>query len=509
MSRKVKEELDVKEIVRTIKKNAQSRQLKADLQMLGEIDIRTLEVKGYETEKLTHQPKCESLEDNLYYLNTHYTISDKIQSVPSRRGGILGKAARCIMNRVVFVVGESLKKLIETQQEFNVRTVRIFNAFEKMLRPADEEIEKIKKNIDSLQSEVTSLSKDIEESVSDVASDVADVKESVTSVQEGVTETKEAVADLQKSLEENVDNLSGVKEVVASLQKNLKENADNVSCVEESVTALQKNIGEVQENLKKEISEKIANIGTVVSEERTKELARLKQSIQYPDLKIDYTAFEDKFRGAQSAIEEKFKKYLRFFHECKNVMDIGCGRGEFIELLHANGSGAFGVEIDEKMVEICREKNLNVPHIDAVSYLKEQLLREKPDEIDGIFSAQVVEHLHMDYLMEMLRLCHGILQPDKFIVLETINIRSLSTFTNAVYLDPTHVNPLHPETLKFLLESVGFRDVEFIFSSEFSADEKLLPLPEDTAQARVFNKNVEKLNELLFAPQDYAVIAQK
>ena len=474
MSKKAHEELDVKKIVQEIKKNAQKRRLKDDLQMLDEIDVRNLKVDGHEVERLNSIEKNESLESNLYYLNTHYTLSDKIHQVPSRRGGILGKAAAFFMCRIVFVIGESLKKLIETQQEFNVRTVRILNAFEKLIRLDSETIEKIKEDF-------TDLSKKVEKGVS------------------GVENVKENVSALQKSLEENVSGIEDVKENVSALQKSLEE---NVSEVKEDITTLEK-------NMEKNSSEKLLNLKTSLIEEETKALTKLKQSIQYPDLNIDYTAFEDKFRGEQSLITNKLQQYLRFFHECTNVMDIGCGRGEFIELLHANGTGAFGVEVDKDMVVICKKKGLNVPYTDALSYLKEQLSREKPDEIDGIFSAQVVEHLHMDYLVEMLRLCHRILQPGKFIVLETINIKSLSTFANAMYLDPTHVTPLHPETFKFLLESVGFHDCAFIFSSEFKKEEKLQLLPERDEEEKIYNTNMKKLNELLFAPQDYAVIAQK
>jgi len=101
------------------------------------------------------------------------------------------------------------------------------------------------------------------------------------------------------------------------------------------------------------------------------------------------------------------------------------------------------------------------------------------------------------------------LQKDKFLVLETINIKSLSTFTNSVYLDPTHVKPVHPETLKFLVESCGFKFEGFILSGEFKKEDKLQIIEEKTVKDRVYNQNIERLNELLFAPQDYAIIAKK
>ncbi|MDD3861679.1 MAG: methionine biosynthesis protein MetW, partial [Candidatus Gracilibacteria bacterium] len=155
--------------------------------------------------------------------------------------------------------------------------------------------------------------------------------------------------------------------------KGLQEMADRQKGIEEDLQSVADRQKGAEEELKKDVEGKI-------------EIA--KKDLQYPSLNIDYKKFEDQFRGDQKEILGRQRQYLRFFHECKNVMDIGCGRGEFIELLHKNGAGAFGVETDSAMVDECKRKNLNVVNDDVVSYLEGQIGREQPDNIDGIFVAQ-------------------------------------------------------------------------------------------------------------------------
>lgn len=221
------------------------------------------------------------------------------------------------------------------------------------------------------------------------------------------------------------------------------------------------------------------------------------------DLGLSAAKIDDEFRGGLDGQA----RYLRFFDGGQNVLDIACGRGNFLEKLKEFDVKAFGVDFDETMVQECLDRNLDVVCLDALSYLKNLLAGGR--KLDGIFSAQFVEHLDMPYLVDMLRVAYKLLEDGKFIVLETINIKSLSVFANSAYKDPTHRNFLHPEALKFILESIGFRDIEFIFSGEFDENEKLQKIDGKTDADRIYNSNLDKLNELLFAPQDYAVIAKK
>ena len=133
-----------------------------------------------------------------------------------------------------------------------------------------------------------------------------------------------------------------------------------------------------------------------------------------------YVGFEDHFRGSQDDIRGRVAEYLPIFRGVQNVVDLGCGRGEFLALLRDNGIDGRGVDINEAMVEVCRSQGFDVTRTDALSYLEAQ-----PDgSIGGLFAAQVVEHLEPQYLNTLLDVAFGKLRPGAPIVLETINPRA-------------------------------------------------------------------------------------
>jgi len=229
-------------------------------------------------------------------------------------------------------------------------------------------------------------------------------------------------------------------------------------------------------------------------------------------VKVDLLSFEEKFRGSSNEVKRKLSSYLDYFKGCRDVLDIGCGRGEFLELLKENGIGGRGIDIDEKMVQFCTNKGLDVFLADALSYLKSL----EDQTLDGIFSAQVIEHLASSEVIELVELCYKKTKPGGRFVAETINPLSMAIFTRSLYLDPAHVKPIHPETMRFLLESSGFKDVRFTFSSSSLENEKLkavdVGLARDEIDAqlvKILNENFEKLNLLLYGYQDYAVIARR
>ena len=234
-----------------------------------------------------------------------------------------------------------------------------------------------------------------------------------------------------------------------------------------------------------------------------------------------YVGFEDQFRGSQDVIRERQASYLPFFTHLaadaegagdNRVLDIGCGRGEFIELLAANGIPAGGIDLNSEMVEVCRARGLNVSHADAVSYLASQ-----PDaSLGGIFAAQVVEHLEPAYLLRLLDLAFDKLRPGGTLVLETLNPACWTAFFESYIRDITHRWPLHPETLKYLVTASGFTSAAIEFRSPVPAQDRLqrVSVP-DTAEAALrdlaetSNANAEKLNARLFTHMDYAIVARK
>lgn len=220
---------------------------------------------------------------------------------------------------------------------------------------------------------------------------------------------------------------------------------------------------------------------------------------------VDYAGLERRFRGPSEAITEIQKeRYLELLTSHPPVLDIGCGKGELLELLQGGGVEALGIDLDPGMVQEARSKGLDVHEGDALSFLS-----TRPEaSLGSIVSLHVVEHLPLDSLVRLLELSVTRLKPGGVFVAETPNPASLIVLGNSFVLDPTHVNPIHPSLMTFLCESAGFRDVRLEFYSP-AADYHLPRL--DTTSGEPWLKEIdrafESLNRVLFGPQEYAVIA--
>jgi SAM-dependent methyltransferase len=218
-----------------------------------------------------------------------------------------------------------------------------------------------------------------------------------------------------------------------------------------------------------------------------------------------YVGFENEFRGSQDTIRARLESYLPFFANARDVLDVGCGRGEFLDLLKARGIPARGLDLNHEMVEVCRARGLDVAERDAVSYLEGLA----DGSLGGLFAAQVVEHLRPDYLLRFLELAHHKLRPGSPIVLETLNPACWVAFFESYIRDITHAWPLHPETLRYLVIASGFKEARIEFRSPVPPQDRLQPAAAPGAPAdliEAFNGNVEKLNARLFTFMDYAIV---
>ena len=221
-----------------------------------------------------------------------------------------------------------------------------------------------------------------------------------------------------------------------------------------------------------------------------------------------YVGFEDAFRGSSDDIQQRLRDYIPIFAGASDVLDIGCGRGEFLALLRESGVSARGIDLNDAMVAVCREKGFEATKADALSYLR----GVPPGSLGGLFAAQVVEHLEPAYLTRLLEAAFESLRPGAPIVLETINPACWFAFFESYIRDITHVRPLHPDTLKFLLIASGFQQIEIRYRAPYPEHEKLQPLPASAAlgdSVDTLNGNIEKLNSLLFTYLDYAAIARR
>ncbi|MBM2826913.1 MAG: hypothetical protein HW403_977, partial [Dehalococcoidia bacterium] len=266
-------------------------------------------------------------------------------------------------------------------------------------------------------------------------------------------------------------------------------------------TGLNTKLGAVELNLRM-ISREIEDLKRIALEDRVARLerwvrdARSQGSSMEPGavstlsrsdahLAVDNYTFSSRFRGSSDALREAQRHYVDLFLGQGPVLDLGCGRGEFLGLLRGAGVRATGVESDTDMVEHCR------------------------------FMAQFVEHLPPAKLLELLNLCSRKLRPGGVFMAETNNPACLLAMATHFIIDLTHQRPLHPELMKFLLEAAGFEEVSIHYSSPVPEELRLEPLssgswdgPLEEWRAAA-NRNVEKLNQFLYGYQDYAVLARK
>jgi len=182
------------------------------------------------------------------------------------------------------------------------------------------------------------------------------------------------------------------------------------------------------------------------------------------DIRIDsfYLAFEDQFRGSRALIKERLLAYAPHLSAVKQQMtdaaavDVGCGRGEWLEVLKEHGIAAHGVDMNERMAAQCRSFGLDASRGDGIAHLQ-----NLPAESQAVVSGfHIVEHLPFPQLFELIRQSFRVLRPGGLAIFETPNPECLHVSTRSFYYDPTHRNPIPSELLAFLAAHVGFSETQ-------------------------------------------------
>jgi SAM-dependent methyltransferase len=219
-------------------------------------------------------------------------------------------------------------------------------------------------------------------------------------------------------------------------------------------------------------------------------------------LDATYLAFEDQFRGSREEIKKRLAVYLPVLRgaqagtEQAPVLDLGCGRGEMLELLRENGLTGFGVDTNRGAVEQCQALGLRVEAGDAFDFLR----KISNATLGAVAAIHFVEHLPSGLVFQLIDECLRVVRPGGLVIFETPNPRNILVGACNFYLDITHRNPIHPQTLQYLLEARGMFSVETMQLHPCAAE---LHVPEDgSILARRFN-------EYFYGPQDYAVVGRR
>ena len=311
-------------------------------------------------------------------------------------------------------------------------------------------------------------------------------------------------------------------ESLGAKERRFREQVDSIENIRSTASLAQQTAISLKRQVEELVTEEAGKPGRLQAREPgSSESGKLGSSDgRRPESDLDsfkYLGFEDQFRGTPEQIRHRLLEYVPLFAGSRNVVDIGCGRGELLDLFRERGIDARGVDSNAAMVRTCRTRGLHAEQGDALGYLQNL----PDDSLGGLIAIQVVEHLEPGYLLRLIETAFHKLRPGAPLVFETINPACWVAFFESYIRDITHRWPLHPDTLRYLVQASGFSSVDVQFRSPVPYSDRLetvtLPVPtpgaaQDNALVEVVeavNAHAEKLNARLFTYLDYAVVARR
>ncbi len=346
---------------------------------------------------------------------------------------------------------------------------------------------------------------DLNDAVTQLGSDIDHVAGTVQNLAATVDELRATVDQQQADLRAVVDQQQADLRAVVDQQQ-----AEQTARAREQATAHAREIAALRSELqtmraKQDLVFRAAR-AALPGEFDVAQLGELSRELStgYEEL---YEDLEDTFRGSREHVMDMAKEYVddvKAFPGRAPVVDVGCGRGEWLEVLRDADVDAYGVDVNEVVVERCRARGLDVRSADALVHL-----RELPEgSVGAITSFHVVEHLSLDTLVQLIDAALVALKPGGLLIFETPNPTNINVGAASFYLDPTHLKPLHPQFSEFLVLSRGFAEAEVRFLHPEDAP-RLAPADlagDDPERAQAV---VNRLNWAMFGPLDYAIIARK
>jgi len=319
-----------------------------------------------------------------------------------------------------------------------------------------------KESLSVLETELyTKVSEDAFQELSDKLStkaelsNIEELKAEIFNKLEEKADTEE-LAEINQILSEKAD-----KESLSVLETELYNKADykNFELYLKTVTYAKEYMQIVQQNMQYLIDEAKKRLPDEVFDRE--ELQKLTEEEKH---KYDafYVEFEDKFRGSGEDVKERVKVYLPYIEDLPfdkdevEVLDVGCGRGEWLDLLQENGYKAKGIDLNRVMVSQCSEMGLDVEEHDVIDYLS-SLSSESLNVITGF---HIIEHLPFETQMKLFEESYRVLKKGGMVIFETPNPENIIVGACNFYTDPTHRNPIPPTVSEFMAKSINFDSIE-------------------------------------------------
>lgn len=310
-----------------------------------------------------------------------------------------------------------------------------------------------------------------------------------------VTKLPEYLRNLQANIAQTQKDLEGLNYLQKEQTKHIKELRELCEEVLTQVDALRKRNAELEHMIT--VNQHAA--ATKSSGKSTDDKQRFADNHLLDQF---YLELENSLRGPEAEIKEKQRVYMPLFKKSKvdykkyPVIDLGSGRGEFLELLHEAKIRGIGVDLNETMVQRMKEKKFEAVNDDAIGYL----LNSKSNSLGGVVGFHIAEHVPFDQLLTLIAEAQRTLVDGGFLMLETPNPENVSVGAYTFHMDPSHLKPLPPALMKFMAEFKGFRKVEIM---------RLQPEMSDKDVAKVKDTDLAKTYTRLYGPRDYALVAYK
>lgn len=410
--------------------------------------------------------------EELQYLHRNYNFAPalNLDSIQSHRKGPIGKLIVKSKRKLLSVVWDLLKGYFESEREFNANLVRhLSNAsrytdardaasFWELIRKIDYDVTKAIERIERINDEQSAEIRSTERRMLD-------------SLDISLSEVRQGVAELKTKASQHSAHLETLEGVGRGLETVVTEITRPVSVPQ---------------------AEESEEVGTP------------------PD--YSYRLLENRFRGSEDEIRKRLSIYPPLFKEATEpILDLGGGRGECLELIKAAGMSGYIVDPDEAMIRAAQDKGLDARVGDGIAHLRSL----DDNSLGGIIAIQVVEHLTKDQLEELSALASKKVVSGGKVIFETINPRSVLALSSNYFRDLTHVFPLHPDTLDYVMTLSGLEVVEVRELSPVSREAQLRPLeidpymtPRWAFAVETLNRNFELLNSLLYGFQDFCIIAE-
>lgn len=447
----------------------------------GELSIPRYQSTKVSPEDVSVSPVLYSAELN--YLNANWHNWNSSEDISSHRpviGWFIVKSKKLVSRLAQFF----FKTYFEREREFQTHLVRFLNALVRYTDDKDSEI--FWRIINKVDSDVLGVNERIDRIYDESNSTLRDTEQGLI----GRLARLEADRDiLRQTAEQSSREIEHLDSLIRGLERTTAIVADSVASNARGTRSAESG---PQETGPSRLRGTNGTSGSSSAEG------------------INYLLLENRYRGSEELIKERLQDYVELFRGAEApVVELGCGRGEFLESLVGAGIKAFGVDLNPSMVACCKQKGLNAVESDAIAYL-EQLADHS---IGGVFAAQLVEHLDRDVLSRLLELASQKVIPGGRIAFETINPQSFTALACNFFRDPTHVWPLHPDTMRFMMEMKGIRTETVMMRSPYPVEATLRPLEisghlparwRDTLLR--INDNITVLNRHLFGHQDYCVV---